>query len=185
MEDNQIVDLFFERSEKAIIELSSKYNGICMKTALNIIGSFEDSEECVSDAYLGMWESIPPHRPNPLLAFLLRLVRNISINRYKYIHAEKRMGNYAECIDDFEWALTTDETPEDAYILSEISKYIDDFIDTMSKRNRLIFVRRYWYMDSYSDIAQMTGMREGAIRTRLSRQREQLKQYLVDRGVKI
>lgn len=185
MEDDKIIDLFFERSEKAIIELSSKYNTICMKTALNIIGNFEDSEECVNDAYLGIWESIPPHRPNPLLAFLLRLVKNISINRYKYIRAEKRMGNYQECIDEYEWALSTNETPEDTYIVSEVSKYIDDFIDTMNKRNRLIFVRRYWYMDSYSDIAQITGMQEGAVRTRLSRQRKQLKQYLMERGVEI
>lgn len=185
MEDEQIVDLFFERSETAIIELSSKYNAICIKTAFNIIGNYEDSEECVNDAYLGIWESIPPHRPNPLLAYLLRIVKNISINRYQYIHAEKRRGNYQECIDEFEWALSTHETSEDAYITSEISKYIDDFIDSMNKRNRLIFVRRYWYMDSYSDIAKMTGMREGAIRTQLLRQRQQLKKYLMKRGVEI
>lgn len=185
MEDNQIIDLFFERSEKAITELSIKYNSVCMKTAMNITGNYEDSEECVNDAYLGVWESVPPQRPNPLLAFLLRIVKNISINRYKYIHAQKRGGNYQECIDEFEWALSTNETPEDKYIASEVAKYIDEFIDTMNRRNRLIFVRRYWYMDSYSDIAGMTGMRENAIRTRLSRQREQLKQFLIRKGVEI
>lgn len=185
MEDNQIIDLFFERSEKAITELSSKYNTICLKTALNIIGNYEDSEECVNDAYLEIWDLIPPHRPNPLLSFLLRLVRNISVNRYKYIHAKKRTGNYQECIDEFEGFISTNETPEDSYIAKEISKHIDEFLDNMNKRNRLLFVRRYWYMDSYSDIAKITGMREGAIRTRLSRQRELLKQYLLERGVEI
>lgn len=185
MEDNRIVDLFFERSEMAITELSAKYGPICERVSFNILGNHEDTEECVNDAYLGVWNAIPPARPNPLLAFLLKLVRNISINRYQYIHAQKRAGNYQECLDEFDWCVSSDETPEDIYIASQLPLYIDEFLDTLSRTNRLIFVRRYWYMDSFTEIASVTGLREGTVRTRLSRQREQLRKFLLCKGVNL
>lgn len=83
MDDSKIIDLFFERSEIAIIELSNKYGSICMKVSMNVLNNPEDAEECVNDSYLGVWNAIPPHKPNPLLAFVCRIVRNISINLYK------------------------------------------------------------------------------------------------------
>lgn len=185
MEDGRIVELFFERSEDAIMQLSNKYGKVCMKTAYNILYNQEDSEECVNDSYLAVWNAIPPKKPNPLLAFLLRIVRNIAINRYEYNHAQKRKGNYEECLDELEWMIATKDTPDEQYDMSLLSSYIDEYLDTLNKRNRMIFVRRYWYMDSCADIAKMTGMRENAVRTRLSRLRKTLKDFLVERGVDI
>lgn len=182
MEDSRIIELFFERSEDAIAQLSNKYGKVCMKTAYNILYNQEDAEECVNDSYLAVWNTIPPKKPNPLLAFLLRIVRNVAINRYEYNHAEKRKGNYQECLDEWEWGIASSESPEEQYDMSLLSSCIDEYLDALSKNNRLIFVRRYWYMDSCADIAKMTGMRENAVRTRLSRLRKGLKKFLENRG---
>lgn len=84
MEDSKIIELFFERSERAIAELSDKYGKLCMKIAMNILNNTEDAEECVNDSFLAVWNMVPPERPDHLLAFLIRIVRNYSINRYKY-----------------------------------------------------------------------------------------------------
>lgn len=183
MEDSKIIELFFARSEDAVKQLSAKYGSVCMKTAYNILGNQEDSEECVNDSYLAVWNTVPPKSPNPLIAFLLRIVRNISINRYEYNHAEKRIGNYQECLEEFAWCVSGKDTLEEQYDASLLASYIGEFLNTLNKTNRLIFVRRYWYMDSYSDIAKWTGLRENAVRTRLSRQRDALKTFLMKRGV--
>lgn len=185
MEDSKIIELFFARSEDAIKQLSNKYEKLCIKTAYNILGNQEDSEECVNDSYLAVWNTVPPKNPNPLLTFLLKIVRNISINRYAYNHAQKRAGNYQECLDEFAWCVSVQDTPEEQYDASLLTSYISEFLNTLNKTNRLIFVRRYWYMDSYSDIAKWTGLRENAVRTRLSRQRDALKTFLMKRGVNL
>ena len=185
MDDSKIIDLFFERSEKAISELSLKYGGICLKVATNVLRNHQDAEECVNDSYLSVWNAIPPKRPNPLLAFVCRLVRNISINRYEYNSAQKRKGIYDVCLDELQECISSDETVESEYEASELSDHIDDYLDTLDKINRMIFVRRYWYMDSFKDIASLSGISEGAVRTRLSRLRGQLKLFLESRGVRV
>ncbi len=183
MDDNQIISLFFERSEQAISELSNKYGGICLKIALNILNNHLDAEECINDSYLGVWNAIPPKRPNPLLAFVCRIVRNISINRYKHDRAYKRNGIYDICLDELQECISSEETVESAFDANELSRTIDDYLDTLNETNRMIFVRRYWYMDSCADIALMAGIGEGAVRTRLSRLRSNLKGYLESRGI--
>lgn len=184
MDDKKIIELFFKRSEKAISELSHKYHPICIKTSLNILGSMEDAEECVNDSYLAVWNKIPPESPNPLLSFLLKITRNISIKRYKYNNAKKRVGNYMECYEELEWTiLSNGSTPDEEYEAKVIASYIDDFLDTLNKTNRMIFVRRYWYMDDYERLSSLTGLEENALRTRLSRLREKLRIYLYQRGV--
>lgn len=183
MDDSKIIELFFERSENAIVELSEKYGDICMKTAFNIIGNKEDSEECIHDSYLGVWNKIPPERPKSLLAFLLSIVRNISINRYEYNSRQKRAGNYGACLDELEWHISSVETPETELDATILSSYIDEFLDTLNKNNRMLFVRRYWYMDSYKELSKITGLNENALRTRLSRIRDNLRKYLNERGV--
>lgn len=184
MEDSMIVDLFFERSESAITELSIKYGPICLRTAENITLSKEDAQECVNDAYLGVWNAIPPTRPDPLLAFLLRIVRNISINRVQYNNAVKRGGRYQELKEELSGCFSTQDT-EAMYEAKLLSGYIEEFLDELSRTNRLLFVRRYWYLDSYEALAAATGLRQGAVRTRLARLRQQLKQYLLKRGINV
>lgn len=185
MDDEKIIELFFQRSENAIVELSAKYGSISMSTAYNIIGNYEDAEECVNDSYLGVWNVVPPKTPNPLLAFLLKIVRNISINRCTYNSRQKRNNQYYECIDELDYCLASNETIESQLEATELTKSIEEFLDTLNKTNRLIFIRRYWYVDSYESISKMTGLKENAIRTRLSRVRSELKKHLQERGVVI
>lgn len=185
MEDIKIIDLFFERSENAIAETSKKYGGVCMQTSFNIVNDWSDAEECVNDSYLGVWNAIPPHKPNSFLAFVLKIVRNISINRQKHKLAQKRKGNYELCIEELEDMISSSHSIEDEIEASELTKLIDMFLDTLSTENRKLFIRRYWYMDSYSDLSIITGMTEGAIRTKLFRLRNQLKNFLESKGVVI
>lgn len=167
MDDSRIIDLFFERSEKAISELSLKHGGICLKVATNILRNHQDAEECVNDSYFGVWNAIPPKRPNPLLAFVCRLVRNIFINRYEYNSAQKRKGIYDVCLDELQECISSDETVESGYSANELSRLIDEYLDMLDNTNRMVFARRYWYMDSFKDISSMSGLSEGAVRTRL------------------
>lgn len=156
-----------------------------MKTAYNILENQEDAEECVNDSYLIVWNSVPPQNPNPLLAFLLKIVRNTSLNRLKYNTRQKRNSKYDECIDEWNYCFSSNEKSDAEINASELTKLIEEYLDSISKTNRMIFVRRYWYVDSYETIAKLTGLKENAIRTRLSRTRSDLKKYLKKRGVQI
>lgn len=183
--DGEIIDLFFERSEEAIFELSAKYDKICVKVAYNILGNKEDTEECVNDAYLGVWNTIPPTRPDPLLSFLLKIVRNISINRIHFKSRQKRSKVFEECLHELERQTPSTISVEDQYDASQITVYINEFLENVEKTNQMLFVRRYWYFDSYEELSEITGLSEGAIRTRLSRMREKLREFMLSKGVMI
>lgn len=183
MDDNRIINCFFARSEEAISMLSSKYGRICTCTARNILGNDDDAQECVNDAYLAVWNAIPPAKPDSLLSFVLRIVRNISLNRWEYNHAAKRAGNCQECIDELQWCIAGGDAPEEIYDAKLITSYINDFLSDLSRNDRMLFVRRYWYMDSYEDLAKILGIHPGAARTKLSRLRRSLKFFLSERGV--
>ncbi len=126
---------------------------------------------------------MPPARPSPLLSFLLRIVRNLSLNRLDYNTRMKRGSSYYACIDELAECLPAPNQAEDRVEVRELTASIQEFLDTQSRENRLLFVRRYWYMDSFADLARYTGLRENAVRTRLSRQRKELKAFLAKRGV--
>lgn len=183
MDDSKIIDLFFERSEQAIIELSSKYGKVFMKISMNILNDVRDAEECVNDSYLGVWNAIPPDRPNPLLAYVCRIVRNISINRYKYNNAKKRRTNYGVCLDELDYCLNSFGSIEDGIETSVLSLYIEEFLESLDEVNRMIFIRRFWYMDSYKDIAKAASLKEGTIRVRIMRVKSDLENYLEKKGV--
>lgn len=185
MNDLGIIDLFFERSEKAISELSSKYGGIVFKIARNTLNNPQDAEECVNDTYFGVWNSIPPQRPESLLAFVCRIARNISINRLEHNTCQRRGGGYDACFDEIQECIPSVETAESRFEANELSELIDEFLDTLDKKNRMIFVRRYYYMDQFRDIAAAANMSEGTVRTRLSRTRDKLKVFLESRGVTV
>lgn len=185
MNDKRIIELFFERSEKAISELSSKYGGVVLRIAQNMLQNRQDAEECVNDTYLGVWNSIPPQRPESLLAFVCRITRNISINRAEYNSAQKRKGDSDICFEELQECIPSGETVESRYDADFLSELIDEFLDTLDKKNRMIFVRRYWYMDSLKDIAAEAGLSEGTVRTRLTRLRDKLRVFLESRGVSV
>lgn len=184
MDDNEIIELFFKRSQKAISELSAKYEKLIYNIAENALHNREDAEECVNETYLGVWEAIPPQRPKSLLAFVCRIARNISINRYTRDPSRKH-GGYNVCFDELQECIPSNETVETLYNADELSRFIDEFLDSLDKKSRMLFVRRYYYMDSFSDIAAVAGMSEGAVRTRLSRLRAKLKNFLESRGVDV
>ena len=183
MEDRNIIELFTERSERAIVELSEKYGNVCMKVAYNVLGNKEDSEECVNDAYLGTWNTIPPTRPHSLLAYVCQIVRNISLKRYHLKKAIKRNSTYGVAMEELDACLSSASTVEDEIETKELVRIIESFLDTLSSENRVIFLQRYWFSDSYSDIAKKVGISEKSVSVRLSRIRRKMRDYLVEREV--
>ena len=183
MEDCKIIDLFFARDEDAIGAVDSKYGRLCHDLSRRILADDRDVQECVSDAYLGLWNAIPPRRPNPLLAFLSKLVRNISITRYHYNTAAKRSSQYEVALDELEHCLAAPETPETVLERKELTRLLEEFLSELSKADRVIFLRRYWFADSYADIAARTGLREGTVSVRLTRLRQKLRRFLEEQEV--
>lgn len=185
IDDNRIIELFFARSEDAIPALSSKYESGCMSIAQKVLNNTQDAEECVNDAFMRVWQDIPPKRPNPLSAYVFRIVRNLSINRLERNTAKKRSGGVYLCLDELTDCVPSLQNVEEAVFAKELAGYIDSFIDTLNYTNRLLFVRRYWYLDSFAELSRYTGIGEGAIRTRLSRIRNDLKKYLERKGTEL
>ena len=184
MDDSAIIELFFARSEQAIRELDDKYGKVCYSLSYNILNSRQDAEECVNDAYLGTWDTIPPARPNPLLAFLCRIVRNLSLMRYRADRAVKRGGgSYTVAFEELEGCLASPHTVEGRIEEQELVRLIEDFLDTLSPENRVLLMRRYWFSDSYGEIAARTGLSEKNVSVRLTRIRKQLRNYFEERGV--
>lgn len=185
MDDSKIIELFYERSEQAIVELSKKYGDTCHKIAFNILKNDLDAQECVNDTYLGAWNTIPPQRPNPLRAYICRIARNIAIKRYHQNTAKKRNSYYDVALDELEDYLSSGDSVEDEVSTAELTKMIDDFLDGLDKTNRVMFVRRYWFSESVSEIAALFNMNSHTVTVRLSRTRERLRRYLIERGVTI
>ena len=186
MEDKDIVQLYWDRNERAITETSVKYGRYCTSIAMNILNNLEDAEECVNDTYMNTWNSIPPHKPNIFSTFLGKLVRNLSFNKYKHIHSIKRGGHeIALILDELSEIVSDEETVEDNVIRKELIKTIDNFIDTLSEEKRYIFIRRYWYSDNITVIANQCGRTENSIYVELSRIRKKLRNYITERGYSI
>ena len=183
MTDEKIIELFFERSEQGIEELGKKYGQICHSISYNILNDRQDAEECVNDAYLGAWNAIPPARPDPLLAFICKIVRNISLKRYEQNTAAKRNSHYDVAIEELADCLASPSTIEQEIAERELIKIIEAFLDSLSKENRVIFLRRYYFSDPYTDIAKQVGMTEKNISVRLTRIRKELRAYLLEREV--
>ena len=181
-DDEKIIDMFFERSEQGIRELDMKYGKICHNLSYNIVNNRQDAEECVNDAYLGAWNAIPPVRPNPLLAYIVKIVRNISLKIYWRKEAAKRSGHYKIALEEIEGCIADRKTVEDEIEARELARIIAGFLETLPLENRVIFMRRYWFADSYKDIAGFTGLSEKNISVRLTRIREKMKQYLIETG---
>ena len=183
MEDNKIISLFFERSEQAIKELDCKYGSAIKKTAANILNNRQDVEECVNDTYLKTWNSIPPHTPNPLVGYVCRIARNLAINRYHTNNAEKRGGNYDLVLDEMQECIPSGVNIETDYEAKELSAAINRYLSTLDQEDRFLFVRRYWYAESVSDLAAITNGSANRISVRLFRLREKLRNTLMKEGL--
>lgn len=182
MEDLEIIELFFSRSEQAISETRKKYGPACLAISRNILGNNLDAEECVSDAFLAMWNNIPPERPEPLRAYLFRIVRNISITKYHSNTAGKRNSFYDVALDELEDCLAGTGSVEQEITARELSSLIDRFLATLDEDSRMLFVRRYWYSDSVKDLAERFGTNPNNLSVRLSRLRTKLRKFLQKEG---
>lgn len=186
MDDEKIIQLYLERDERAIPATADKYGNYCTTIARNILGSDEDAEECVNDTYLQAWNSIPPHRPGILSAFLGKITRNLAFNRYKHNHADKRGGGEVPTAwEELEDLVSGRDDVERIIDEKALVEAIDAFLDTLSPKKRCILVCRYWYADSVAEIAARHGMKEGAVSMVLSRLRLKLRNYLTERGFEI
>ena len=181
-DDSKLIELFFERSEQAVELLSEKYGGVCLSTARNILSSPQDAEECVNDAYLAVWNTVPPERPSPLIAYLLRIVRNLSLKKHRSNSAAKRGSGYDSAMDELAECIPSNENVESEYDANELGGLIDRFLGTLGKDERVMFVRRYWFGDDIGALAKHFGISRHAASGRLYRTREKLKAYLKKAG---
>lgn len=183
LEDPQIIQLYMDRDTRAIEETDTKYGRYCTRIALNILESSGDAEECVNDTYFRTWDSIPPQKPDSFSSFLGRIVRNISLDRYRYNHAQKRFGKMDVLLSELEDCIPTGNLTEELFEAGEVSGIINNFLGTLEKQRRVIFVRRYWYSQSIREIARAYGMTEGQVKSILFRLRSALRATLEKEGV--
>lgn len=180
MEDEKIIELFWMRSEQAISETKAKYTGYCNAVSGNIL-SRQDAEECVNDAFMKLWETIPPQRPRSLKAYLSKIVRNLSLDRYEKNTAKKRGGGQSEAVFDeiCEFISAGSEQLADELALRDA---INAFLAGLDKQTRIIFVQRYWYFCSIRDIARRLSLKESKVKMTLKRTREKLCEHLKKEG---
>lgn len=185
MEDSQIIDLLFERSEQAIAALSEKYEKLCCKIAANILRNEEDVRECLNDVWLGVWNAIPPHRPENLKTFLLRIVRNTAVKKYHANTAVKRNSFYDVALQELADCLADANDLEQVLARTELENLINSFLATQKSENRIIFVRRYYFSDSIPQIAERMHMTQNNVSVRLNRIRNALRTFLEKEGVEL
>ena len=175
MEDAEIVDLYWSREERAIKETDRKYGRMLYILSDRILRSPEDAEECLNDAYVSAWNSMPSNRPTYLGSYIAKINRNLSLNRYERDLAQKRGGNVvitelSDCIPG--------EDPEEMLRGEEIRRILNRFLEGIDKEKRVVFVKRYFFSESLAEISAATGLSEGKIKSILFRLRQRLKQEL-------
>lgn len=180
--DEKILNLFYARSEQAIWELDRKYGKVCHQISWSILKSRQDAEECVNDAYLGAWNAIPPAKPDSLQAYLYRIVRNLSLKIY-YSKVTAKRSSYEVAMEELGDCLASRDMVEEEIEAMELSHIIEEFLDTLPIEHSVIFMRRYWFSDTYAEIAVRMGITEKNVSVRLARIRKKLREYLLERGV--
>ena len=183
MDDPKIIELYYQRSEQAIVETDAKYGPYCRSIALNILSVREDAEECVNDTWHAAWNRMPPDLPQCLRSFLGRITRNLSISRFRSNRAQKRyngmevlLSELDDCVPDCRGV----EELADAHALSEL---ISGWLDSLSGDDCALFVRRYWHGDAVKDLARKWGCTAGQMAQRMLKLRRELKAYLEQEGV--
>lgn len=182
MEDGQIIELFWQRSEQAISETDQKYGAYCRQISKNILVNDSDSEENVNDTYLHTWHSIPPQRPACLLAYLGRIARNLAINKYKALRAQKRGGNFALSLDELDICTPSGLTVESELDRRRLGRSLNAFLHTQPGDVQVVFVRRYFFCDSIEAIAKRCGYSQSKVKSMLLRTRQRLRIYLEKEG---
>ena len=184
MEDQQIIQLYWDRLEQAIVESERKYGSYCRSIARRILAVEEDAEECVNDTWLHAWNAMPPQRPSILSAFFGKLARNLSLDRWRRNRAAKRGGSQVElALHELGDCLPASGGPEQALDEKETGRAISQFLRTQPELDRALFIRRYWHLESMATLAQDFQLRESQVKSRLFRTRQRLKAALEKEGI--
>lgn len=181
MEDKEIIALFFARNVEAIERTTNKYGKRLQKLAERILDSREDAAECVNDTFFRAWNSIPPAKPQYLYAYLACICRNEALNKLDYHHAGKRRAVFVELTKEMEACIPDNGQEEDAS--EELKELLNLFLRELSEEKRNLFLRRYWFGDSYKDMAKRFGYSESKVKVMLHRIRKELKNYLEKEGI--
>ena len=181
MDDKKIIALLWQRSERALEALANKFGTRLLSLARNILGDPRDAEESVSDTYLAVWNAVPPKKPDPFPGFVYHTGRNQALKRLRYETAKQRDTRYDISLEELSHSLSG-ATLEDEFDARLLGRAIDRFLDTLSRENRVLFLRRYWFGDSIRELAVHFAMTENTVKVRLSRIREKLRTYLAKEG---
>ena len=182
MDDSEIIELFVARSEHAVNELHEKYGKLCMHLARSILRDMSEAEECVNDAYLGVWNAIPPAQPQILSAFVCRITRNLALKRLEYLNAAKRSRSRTINLDELDECINDDSTIESRCDDRELAALINKFLASLDKTKCDIFVLRYWYNASINDISLKYGFSQSKVESILYRLRQRLKKHIDVKG---
>lgn len=183
MEDQFIIEALYERSEKAIRLLDEKYGKLCKGIAFRILNNEQDAEECINDTFLAVWNAVPPENPNPLSAYISRICKNIALKKYHANTAKKRNSHYDLVLEELEECLAGCESVEGEIAAQELKQAINEFLSELKKTDRVIFMRRYWLLESISSIAVDMGKSKNYITVHLHRSRKKLEIYLKMKGL--
>ncbi len=178
MEDKKIVTLLWARAEGALKALEREFGNLLYRISLNILEDPRDAQECVNDSYLAIWNAVPPEKPEPLKPYVCRVGRNTALTRLRNDRARKRCSRYDLSMEELAEALP-DRSMEEALNARALGWAIDRFLDTQSRENRILFLRRYWFGDSLREAAKLVGLSPNAASVRLYRLRAELKEYLI------
>jgi len=183
MDDHAIISLYWARDPQAITESDARYGRYLTALSRNILASAEDAEECVNDTWLRAWNTMPPQKPARLQLFFARITRNLSLNRYKALRAEKRGGGEMDLVlEELEDCLPSAASTEDAVLAQELAALLDHFLKTLPERERFLFLRRYFYAEPIAQAAGRCRIREDHAAVLLSRTRKKLRQFLAKEG---
>lgn len=185
MEDRQIIELYWSRAEEAIRETDAKYGRLCRYIAQNILASPEDSEECINDTWLGLWNAIPPQRPSRFSAFVGRITRNLALKRFDYLTAAKRCPEMVCSLEELGDCVSGRTGVEDELENRRVEETIDDFLRSLGEEKRTVFIRRYWYFDSIEHICRRTGYSQSKVKSMLYHTRQKLRDYLESEGIEV
>lgn len=185
MKDEDIIRLYFERSENAIRETELKYGRLCTHVVKNILKNASDVDECVNDTYLGAWNSIPPSHPEILSAYLCKIARNLALKKYEYLSAQKRNPEVMLSLSELEECVTDSVSSDIRYSDTELANFINRFLRSQKQEHRMIFIRRYWYHDSIPSICKRYNFSKSKVESILFRTRSRLKAALEDEGYEI
>ncbi len=185
MDDSMIIEMYWNRNENAIEETNKKYGSYCFAIANNILNSKEDSDECVNDTWLRTWNVIPPKKPDRFRIFLARITRNLSFDKYKSRHTSKRNGEMLYILDELSECISGGNTTDDEINMKLLSESINSFLNTVSERDRAVFLRRYFYAMPVAEIADKMDITANNASAILSRLRNKLREHLTREGFDI